>query len=395
MTRKVKKTSEKTRINLIAFLNSFTGVSGGDTRFAEIMKRLCEKNAVDLTVVTSKMGKSFCEERGLNAVFKITTQEDKVENKVDFLLLLFLKRILNSLRLNLKIENSAILYSAYQFLPDVLPVYIFKHKANARCVQTLYHLLPPPTQRDGPFLRNLFAYTEQQISFAFIKRYADLIIVLNSTVKNQLVRLGFSEARIHVIGAGVDVAQINRVKPRADAHYDACFLGRLHPSKGIFDLPEIWQLVVSRKKDARLAVIYVGSKKMENVFAAVVDQKNLGSNITMLPISGEDALSIVKSSDVFVFPSHEEGWGIAICEAMACGLPVVAYDLPAYKEIYRQGIVKISLKNIRSFSNEVVNLLQNDKERRTLGEKGRLQVKMYDWNIVAARELLQIRKVLS
>ena len=51
----------------------------------------------------------------------------------------------------------------------------------------------------------------------------------------------------------------------------------------------------------------------------------------MLAISGKDALSVVKSVLVFVFPSHEEGWGIAICEAMACGLAVVAYDLPAYE----------------------------------------------------------------
>ena len=38
----------------------------------------------------------------------------------------------------------------------------------------------------------------------------------------------------------------------------------------------------------------------------------------------------MKSSKLFIFPSYEEGWGISITEAMACGLAVVCYDLKAY-----------------------------------------------------------------
>ena len=94
-----------------------------------------------------------------------------------------------------------------------------------------------------------------------------------------------------------------------------------------------------------------------------------------------------KSSEVFVFPSHEEGWGIAICEAMACGLPVVAYDLPVYREIFTQGIITVPLKDIKAFSEKVVNLLENDKERHVLGDKARSQATVYDWDTVAAREL--------
>ena len=96
---------------------------------------------------------------------------------------------------------------------------------------------------------------------------------------------------------------------------------------------------------------------------------------------------MVKNCKVFVFPSHEEGWGIAICEAMACGLPVVAYDLPVYREIFKQGMVTVPLIDIKRFSEEVVNLLENDEKRRILGTKAKNQAKIYDWNSVAAREL--------
>lgn len=383
------------KIDVIAFLNSFTGASGGDTRFVEIMKRLCKSGSLDLTVVTSEMGKNFCTGRGLNADFKITTRESKIENRADVIILLFFNRILHSLKLSLKTKNNTVLYSAYQFLPDVLPVYILKQRKKVPWVQTLYHLVPPPTQRDGPFLRNLFAFSEQKIAFELIKRHADLIFVLNTMVKNQLVKVGFSKNRIHVVGAGVDLSQIDKIQRSQGARYDACFLGRLHPSKGIFDLPEIWKLVVNKKKDAKLAIIYVGSKKIESALTNRIKENNMDSSISMLSVTGKDALSVVKSSSVFVFPSHEEGWGIAICEAMACGLPVVAYDLPAYREIYKQSIVTVPLKDVKSFSNAVVSLLEDNAKRSMLSEKGRLQVTIYDWEIVSTRELSLMRKALS
>ena len=118
-----------------------------------------------------------------------------------------------------------------------------------------------------------------------------------------------------------------------------------------------------------------------------IKEENLDLNVFMLSLIGKDALGIVKSSKVFVFPSHEEGWGIAICEAMACGLPVVAYDLPVYREIFKQGIATVPLKDFKRFSEEVINLLENYEERLILGKKARSQATLYDWDSVAAREL--------
>jgi glycosyltransferase involved in cell wall biosynthesis len=382
-------------LRLVAFLNSFTSVSGGDTRFLEIMKRLHSNGAADLVIVTPRLGEAFCRERGLNAKFSITSNEVKIENKVSAILPLFAKRILSALRLNLALEKNSILYSAYQFLPDVLPVWVFRNrKKDTFWVQTLYHFLPPPGVREGSFLRNLIAYLEQSVSFALIRRYADLIFVLNSVVKSQLVKLGFDGNRIYVAGAGVDLSKIETITP-STLRYDGCFLGRLHPSKGIFDLPIIWKSVVSKKKDATLAVVCVGSKNMEMLLTSLIAKEGLSSNIVMLSVVGNEALQIVKSSKVFVFPSHEEGWGIAIGEAMASGLPVVAYDLPAYREIYKQGIIKVSMKDYRPFADAIVSLLEDESARESLGLKARLQVKEYDWSIVARKEQLLMDGLLA
>lgn len=376
------------KIGVMAFLNSFIGVSGGDSRFVEIMKRLVNSQAIELTVVTPDMGRDFCRSRGLNATYMLTTHEKKVSGIV----LLYLERIPIALMRASKVSNETVLYSAYQFLPDVLPVWLLKRTRRLPWVQTLYHVVPPPSQRDGPFFTNLLAFSAQKMAFALIKRGADAIFVLNSLVKADLAKSGFNPEKIHVIGAGVDISQIDSVRANQLGHYDACFLGRLHPSKGVFELPEIWKYVVSKKKDAELAIIYVGSEKMVAALGSKIKEFNLGSNVKMLPVSGPEALSIVKSCKVFVFPSHEEGWGIAITEAMACQLPVVAYNLPVYQEIFGDDIITVPVKDFKQFADKVVTLLGDDSFRKSLAEKGRTRMAAYDWKAIADKELAVIDK---
>ena len=132
-------------------------------------------------------------------------------------------------------------------------------------------------------------------------------------------------------------------------------------------------MVVSKREKAQLAIIYAGSKDLELALMKKIKEEKLETNIFMLPLTGDRALSMVKNSKVFVFPSHEEGWGIAICEAMACGLPVVAYDLPVYREIFKEGIVTVPLNDIKRFSEEVIDLLENDEKRHILGDKARIK----------------------
>ena len=112
----------------------------------------------------------------------------------------------------------------------------------------------------------------------------DLIFVLNKGIVKQLVKLGFPENKIYVTGAGINFENINSIKNGRESLYDACFLGRLHPSKGIFDLVELWKLVVSKRGKGRLAIIYAGSKDLELALMKKIKEEKLEANILMLPL---------------------------------------------------------------------------------------------------------------
>jgi glycosyltransferase involved in cell wall biosynthesis len=96
---------------------------------------------------------------------------------------------------------------------------------------------------------------------------------------------------------------------------------------------------------------------------------------------------LMKQSKIFIFPSYHEGFAQVICEAMACELPVVAYDLPGYKEWYGNDITYVKKKDLNSLLNVTLTLLEDDTFRREIGKKAKKRVKQYDWNKLARKEI--------
>ena len=62
---------------------------------------------------------------------------------------------------------------------------------------------------------------------------------------------------------------------------------------------------------------------------------------------------------VGLFPSHEEGYGMALAETIQAGVASVAWNLPAYEEHFRRGVITIPEGDVDSFAATVVRLLDD------------------------------------
>jgi glycosyltransferase involved in cell wall biosynthesis len=63
-----------------------------------------------------------------------------------------------------------------------------------------------------------------------------------------------------------------------------------------------------------------------------------------------------------IFPSHEEGYGMAVAEALANGCRVVSYDLPVFKKEFGDSIVRVPCYNLEIFAEKVIEYFECSDE---------------------------------
>jgi len=94
-----------------------------------------------------------------------------------------------------------------------------------------------------------------------------------------------------------------------------------------------------------------------------------------------------RAATLFAFPSLYEGFGLAPLEAMACGTPVVASDVPALVEAVGDAAELVTPDNLFDVARGLRAVLLDNARRRELSESGRARARRFDWNDTARATL--------
>ncbi|MBI3558993.1 hypothetical protein HY085_01225 [Candidatus Gottesmanbacteria bacterium] len=158
-------------LTITVFLNAYSaGKSGADMAFAQIAKRL---KSYSLTVVTSRLGKTFCLQEKIKANYQITSEEKSFNFKN--ILFIYFWRTIRALSL----KPVEIVWATSDFFSDVIPAFIHKIiHPKTLWIQNIYHLIPR---------YRLAHYFLQKSSLFLIKKFADKIILDSQLLKNQLI----------------------------------------------------------------------------------------------------------------------------------------------------------------------------------------------------------------
>jgi glycosyltransferase involved in cell wall biosynthesis len=147
------------------------------------------------------------------------------------------------------------------------------------------------------------------------------------------------------------------------------YAGQSSIRKGIPVLIEAWEK--AQLRDAEL--VLVGSWQL-----ATDRLKRLPAGVRFVgPVGPEKLRELYRESDVFVFPSFFEGFGLVILEAMACGLPVIASDRSAGPDVLDEtcgrvvtaGDVEQLVETLRWFGTNRDRLPEMKKAARTKAER--------------------------
>lgn len=373
-------------------------ISGGDRIFIELGKRINQN--WDLNIMTPDVGRKLCIKYGVIAKYLIVPCSYSWETKRSGplgLARVFIRRIIMALPLIAGIKDRSIIYSSSDLMTDTIPAFFTKLR-NRRCkwIAGLHLIAPSPWKGykkvyakgfSTPKLGGVFYYLSQKLSLFLMSKKADLILVMNDLDKAVLLKKNFHSDKILVRSGGVDIQEFSSVN-NVNKKYDASFVGRFHPQKGIFDLVKIWKHVCYAKQNAKLVIVGAGERKLESELRNKIIDERLRQNILLVGfLDEEEKIRVLKSSRVFLFPSTYESWGLAACEAMACGLPVIAYDLPIYNKIFPNGMIRTPIGDVEKFANNILNLLDNEQLYDRISKEAKTQALEYDWSKVIPKQL--------
>lgn len=226
---------------------------------------------------------------------------------------------------------------------------------------------------------------------AYLRKFhnrAHATMVPTDALRAQLDAAGFQ--RLHVVGRGVDTRLFDPMR-RSDAlrrtwgaaagDLVLAYVGRLAPEKNLDAVLEAHAAVRAAMGDA-VRLVFVGDGPLR----ADLQARCPGAVFAGLR-SGEDLAAHYASADLFLFPSQTETFGNVTTEAMASGLPVVAFDAAAAGQLIRSGHNGMLAADLRtaSFVTAAVTLARDAQGRARQGREARASAESFGWDSVVAR----------
>lgn len=239
-------------------------------------------------------------------------------------------RVVNRLAAIIRERQIDIVHS-HGYKSDILGL-LAARKAGIRCVSTPHGFSGKVGLKLGLFIR----------IGTHMLRYFDAVVPLSEELMADMARFRVPAKRVHFIRNGVDLSEIDQAlaeMPGRDVDEQPekiiGFIGQMIPRKGIPDLLEAFDTLYAGDASLRLQLLGDGRQRAELEQQAV--KQGSASAIEFLGFRG-DRLALLHRFDLFVMTSSLEGIPRCMMEAMAVGVPVVAYDIPGVDQLIDHGV---------------------------------------------------------
>ncbi len=181
----------------------------------------------------------------------------------------------------------------------------------------------------------------------------------------------------------------------SDQHIVIGFLSRFVPSKGILELVRVGERLA--QQDARLRFLLVGGGPLKERAEQEVLKNGLADRFRFVGFQAwTQTPAYLNAMDIFAFPSQSEGFGMALLEAMACGLPAVTTDRTGTQDIVRPGETALVADSTEDLESHLALLISDETLRQRLGAAARRAVEQsMDWTAVARQTAEAYRETIA
>lgn len=205
----------------------------------------------------------------------------------------------------------------------------------------------------------------------FVYRAADRVLVVSQEIKEIIQqRFGLKDDKLLLLKNGIvcddctsESSGFQKEFPNSADKLKLVSAGRLVPLKSFDILLQAIAVVINQGlNDLLLLIAGEGEERIR--LERLIQELRLGDCVKLLGLR-HDVLGLMKASDIFVMPSRYEGVSLAMIEAMACGLPIIASDARGLKDCItdEQNGLLFPVDDYKALAERILRLA-NDKELR-------------------------------
>jgi glycosyltransferase involved in cell wall biosynthesis len=236
------------------------------------------------------------------------------------------------------------------------------------------------------FPLSLVGYLIERFIFPLFYRHVP-IIAISKTTKQELIKLGFRDKKIHIVYCGINGSRVKEHSARKKfSSPTLLYLGRIKAYKRVDLLVEIFSEILKTNPSTKLIIAGWGTE------ASSVTDKVMRSSFrrrieVMGPVSESEKKRLLSQSWLFVNPSIGEGWSIAVIESNLHGTPAIGFKVTGLTESIKNGKTGLLAKDKADMIKKINKVLSDKPYREKMGENARKWAKTFSWDSASMQSL--------
>lgn len=216
----------------------------------------------------------------------------------------------------------------------------------------------------------------------FCAHYTDTLITINQEDYNRAKKFACKDIRL-VNGVGIDLKKIQSCKTDRNAMRE-----QLGIPENAFVILSVGELIkrknhqmlikiMNKLKDDNIYCLICGSGRDFDELKELIHQSKLDKQVKLLGFRN-DVIALYETSDLFVFPSLQEGLPVAVMEAMACGKPCIVSDIRGNHDLIQneKGGYLVQ-QNVEEYEQRIYDLLEDPYKRTEFGTYNKKKIMEY------------------
>lgn len=228
-----------------------------------------------------------------------------------------------------------------------------------------------------------------------LSKFTDTLITINKE-DYERAKTFYAKKVEYIPGVGIDVEKIQNIE--VDKEQKRKELGLSMDDIVLLSVGELSSRknhitpirALAEIKDKNIKYLIAGVGALENYLKEEIKKLGLENQVKLLGYR-KDIYELNKISDIFIFPSKQEGLPVALMEALACGLPVICSGIRGNRDLIGEKKYCVNIYNIEVLQKEIKELINDKEVRIRIGRDNQKIVEKYDLKNVEKimREILK------